>query len=360
MLLSDLVASSNDQLSIEVTLNDAIERMEHEGLSQIIFVKDKIAVGMLTLKNIIELYASGISRENMAIDFITHTIISIHNDRPIDMAVEMMIDYEIRRIVLIDENGYYIATLNQSDVLRYYENNIYTTDEIFQCLHKRNRAIFIECNATVKAAVQLMRDEHRDALVVMRENDAIGIVTENDIVELVYQKTSSDAPISSCIGAPIVTVGMDGKIHHAIETMKESNIHHLMVRGNDEIYLLNEKDLVLSYNTTLEVKLEGKLRDAKATYNLLGIAFCEIIDLGDIQIIKWLNAEAMLTFHVNIDDPVSAMVGLENWNRLMEEFRIYKGVERQRVEVRGCIYELTLMETEVNNSPYAQKPKFIL
>ncbi|MFA6145224.1 MAG: EAL domain-containing protein [Sulfurimonas sp.] len=351
MLLSDLVAVCSDEVSIDITLGNAIERMEHEGLSQIIFVKNKIAVGMLTLKNIIELYASGIQRENMAIDFITHTIISIHNDRPIDMAVEMMIDYEIRRIVLIDDHGYYIATLNQSDVLRYYENNIYTTDEIFQCLHKRNRAIFIECSATVKEAVQLMRDEHRDALVVMRENDAIGIVSENDIVELVYQKTSSDTPISSCIGASIVTVGMDGKIHNAIETMKEMNIHHLMVRGNDEIYLLNEKDLVLSYNTTLEVKLEGKLRDAKATYNLLGIAFCEIIDLGAIQIIKWLNAEAMLTFQVKIDDPVSAMLGLDNWTRIMESFKVYRGVEHERIEVHGRIYELTLMEAEVNNQP---------
>ncbi|MCX6074044.1 MAG: EAL domain-containing protein [Campylobacterales bacterium] len=351
MLLSDLVAFCNDQLNIEATLNDAIERMEHEGLSHIVLINNKIVMGILTLQDIIELYASGISRENKAIDFVTHTIVSIHNDRPVDMAVEMMIDYEIRRIVLIDENKHYVATLTQSDILRYYETNIYTTDEIFQCLHIRNRAISIDYTATVQEAVRRMQDEHRDALVVMRENQAVGVVTEKDIVKLVYQKISNSTLISTCIQAPIISVGIGGKIHDTIKLMREKNIHHIIVRGDEDLYLLNEKDLVLSYNTTLEVKLEGKLRDAKATYNLLGIAFCEIIDLGNTQIIKWLNAEAMLTFQVKIDDPVSGMIGLENWNRIMESFRVYRGVEHERIEVSGRIYELTLMEAEVNNQP---------
>jgi hypothetical protein len=57
----------------------------------------------------------------------------------------------------------------------------------------------------------------------------------------------------------------------------------------------------------------------------------------------------MLTFEVNIDDPVSDMLGSENWNRLMAEFRVRKGIEHERIEVKGRIYELTLMETEVNN-----------
>lgn len=351
MLLSALVTFCNDQLSIEKTLSDAIDQMEHEGLSHIVLVNNEIAMGILTLRNIIELYASGIQRECKAIDFVTHSIVSIHDDRPIDMAVEMMIDYEIRRIVLIDENEHYIATLTQNDILRYYENYVHTTDEIFQCLHRRNRAISIDYNATVKEAICLMQDKHRDALVVMRENKAVGIVTEKDIVELVYQKISSNVLISTCIRAPIISVEMDGKIHDTIEMMRKKNIHHVMISGEGDLYLLNEKDLVLSYNTALEVKLEGKLRDAKATYNLLGIAFCEIIDLGDTQIIKWLNAEAMLTFQVKIDDPVSAMVGLDNWNRIMESFKVYRGVEHERIEVHGRIYELTLMEAEVNNQP---------
>lgn len=349
MLLSDLVAYKNDQLTIDATLSDAIERMEHEEESHVLLLDGCIAKGVLTLKNIIELYASGIQRERKAIEFATYPIVSIHNNRPIDMAVEMMIDYEIRRIVLIDENEHYMGTLTQGDVLRYYESYIHTTSEIFQCLHRRNRAVTVEYTATVEEAIRLMQYEHRDVLMVMRDNKAVGVVTEKDILELVYQKIPSSELISICMHAPIVSIGMDEKIHDTVELMREKNIHHVLVRGEDDVYLLNEKDFVLSYNTTLEVKLEAKLRDAKATYNLLGLAFCEIVDLGDTQIIKWLNAEAMLTFQVKIDDCVSQMLGIENWNRLMEVFILHRGVEHKQIEINGRIYEVTLMEAEVNN-----------
>ena len=97
MLLSNLVIYINDRLSIEASLGDAIERMEQEQESHIVLLDGSVAIGILTLKNIIELYASGIQRESKAIEFATYPIIAIHNDRPLDMAVEMMIDYEIGR-----------------------------------------------------------------------------------------------------------------------------------------------------------------------------------------------------------------------------------------------------------------------
>lgn len=349
MLLSDLIAYKNDRLSSDSTLSDAIERMECEASSHIVLVDGGMVVGMLTLKNIIELYARGIHRDCKAIDFVSYPVVSIHDDRPVDMAVEMMIDYEIRRIVLIDDKEHYIGTLTQGDVLHYYEDYVHTSNEVFQCLHRRNRAIPIAYTTTIADAIHLMQFEHRDVLMVMDGINAIGIVTEKDILDLVYQNIDCSEPISSCIYSAIVSVSMDEKIHNAIEIMKEKNIHHLMVKGDEELYLLNEKDLVLSYNTTLEVKLEAKLRDAKATYNLLGIAFCEIVDVGSAQIIKWLNAEAMLTFHVKIDDPVSRMIGVENWDRLMDAFRVHRGVEHEQIEINQRIYEVTLMEAEVNN-----------
>ena len=349
MLLSDLVVYCNDQLNIEATLSDVIERMEQEKESHVLLLDGFIAKGILTLKNIIELYASGIQGERKAIDFATYPIISIHNDRPVDMAVEMMIDYEIRRIVLMDKNDHYVGTLTQNDVLRYYEHYAHTGTDIFQCLHRHNRAILVEYNVTVAEAIRLMQNEHRDVLLVMRDNTAIGVVSEKEIMELVYRKISSSELISTCIHVPIVSIGMSEKVDDAIALMREKNIHHLLVHGEDDLYLLNEKDLLLSYNTALEVTLEAKLRDARATYNLLGLAFCEIVELGDTQIIKWLNAEAMLTFQVKIDDPVSRMLGSENWDRIMEAFRVHQGVEHERIEVEGRIYELTLMEAEVNN-----------
>ncbi len=349
MLLSHLICYKNDCLGIDATLNDVIERMEYEREGHVLLVDGPVTMGILTLKNIIELYARGIDRERKAIDFATYPVVSIHDNRPIDMALEMMIDYEIRRIVLIDNNDHYVGTLTQSDILHYYENYVHTNNEVSQCLHRRNRAVSIPSSASIADAIHTMQSEHRDVLIVMKENKAVGIVSEKNILALAYKNTSSSSPIALYMDPLIISVGMDEKIHDAIEIMREKNIHYLLVGGEGDRYFLNKKDLVLSYNTALEVKLEAKLRDAKATYNLLGIAFCEIVDLGDTQIIKWLNAEAMLTFQVKIDDLVSKMLGVENWDRLMEAFRLHRGVEHEQIEINQRIYEVTLMEAEVNN-----------
>ena len=144
MLLSDLVTHKKDFLSSDVSLFDAIERMGKEGISHIVLIENNVAVGVLTLRDIIGLYRNGIEGEKKAIDYATYPTISIHDDRPVEMAVELMIDYEIRRLVLIDENGKYLCTLTQSDVLTYYESEVHTAQEVFQCLNRRNCAITVD------------------------------------------------------------------------------------------------------------------------------------------------------------------------------------------------------------------------
>jgi len=350
MLLSNLVTYKNDQISFESSLHDAIERMGKEGIGHVVLIEDDSAVGVLTLKNIIELYRNGIEGEKKAIDYASYPVISIHNDRPLDMSVELMIDYGIRRIVLIDENEKYISTLTQGDILSYYEMEVHSAHEVFQCMNRRNLAITVKHDATVDEAIVLLQKQNRDVLIVCDQHLPVGIVTEQDILELAYRNVSSSEPISRYMCSPIITVGMKEKVHHAIEIMKERGIHHLMVKGREEdLYLLSEKDLVLNYNTALEVKLESKLRDSKATYNLLGLAFCEIVDIGNDQIIKWLNAEAMMTFQVKIDDSVSKIFPSQIWQKLVEKLRTYGGVDKERIEIREHIYEVTLIEAEVNN-----------
>ena len=350
MLLSDLVTHKKDFLSSDVSLFDAIERMGKEGISHIVLIENNVAVGVLTLRDIIGLYRNGIEGEKKAIDYATYPTISIHDDRPVEMAVELMIDYEIRRLVLIDENGKYLCTLTQSDVLTYYESEVHTAQEVFQCLNRRNCAITVDHDASVYDAISLMQHKNRDVLIVLNQTLPVGIVTEQDVLELAYRQVDNSECIARYMHSPIITVELNEKIHHAIEIMKERDIHHLMVWGRDkELYLLSEKDMLLNYSTALEMKLESKLRDSKATYNLLGLAFCEIIDIGEDQIIKWLNAEAMMTFQIKIDDSVSKMFPAGVWNGLMVTLRMHGGVDKEKIEIADRVYEVTLIEAEVNN-----------
>lgn len=152
-------------------------------------------------------------------------------------------------------------------------------------------------------------------------------------------------------------------IDMAIEMMNDHKVDRIVLLDQDDkrIGVLTEA-MINQYCTTLDEKeklqifcgessscrvIEAKFRDAKATYNMLGIAFCEIITIGNEQIIRWLNAEAMFTFGVNIDDPIVKMLTKERWDYLMHIFDTHGGVEHERIEVHGHIYEVTLMEVEL-------------
>ena len=194
MLLSDLVSYKNDCISSEATLYEAIDKMGREGINHIILVDHDTAIGVLTLKNIIELYRNGIDGTKKAIEYANYPVISIHLDRPVEMAVELMIDYEIRRVVLIDENEKYISTLTQSDILSYYETQIHNQDEVHQYLNRRNRAVTLQQDASVYEAIILLQNENRDVLIVCDQHNPVGIVTEEDILDLAYR----NIPSSEC------------------------------------------------------------------------------------------------------------------------------------------------------------------
>lgn len=352
MLLNDLVSCKNDCISSKATLFEAIDKMGAEGINHIILVNQDRAIGVLTLKNIIELYRNGVEGTKKAIEFANYPVISIHLNRPVEMAVELMIDYEIRRLVLIDENEKYIATLTQSDILSYYETQTHNQDEVHQYLNRRNRAVTVQKDASVYEVITLLQNENRDVLIVCDHENPVGIVTEQDILDLAYRNIPSSECIADYMRSPIITVGMYEKIDYAIDLMKTKGIHHLMVRGaEEELHLLSDKNVLLNYNTSLEVKLESKLRDTKSTYNLLGLAFCEIVDIGDDQIIKWLNAEAMMTFQVRIDQSASKIFPSGIWNTLMGRLRLRGGVDKERIEIDQRVYEVTLIEAEVNEQP---------
>ena len=172
--------------------------------------------------------------EYLDLKTIPEDLISIHNNRPLEMAIEIMNDHKVDMIVLLDDNNIRIGLLTKADIGRYRST--------------------------------------------LNENEKLGLF-------------SGESPLCRAI--------------------------------------------------------EAKFRDAKATYNMLGIAFCEIITIGNEQIIRWLNAEAMLTFGVRIDDPISKMLTQERWDHLMQIFNTHGGVEHERIEVHGRIYEVTLMEVEL-------------
>jgi diguanylate cyclase (GGDEF)-like protein len=175
----------------------------------------------------------------------------------------------------------------------------------------------------------------------------------------------SDGGCLDLVAIPLdhISIHNNRPLEMAIEIINDHKADRILLLDKDDkcVGVLTKEDIgrycsTLNEQEKLETfcgdshlcrAIEAKFRDAKATYNMLGIAFCEIITIDNEQIIRWLNAEAMFTFGVKIDDPISKMLTQERWEHLMHIFNIHGGVEHERIEVSGRIYEVTLLEVEL-------------
>ncbi|HAK37839.1 MAG TPA: hypothetical protein DCM60_06280 [Nitrospina sp.] len=91
-------------------------------------------------------------------------------------------------------------------------------------------------SATVTEASYYMHDNEIHFLLVEEAGEYIGIITSNDISRKVV--TENLAPetvqVSSIMTYPVIKMDHQTSMEEATQTMRDHNIHHLVVTANDQ------------------------------------------------------------------------------------------------------------------------------
>ncbi len=79
------------------------------------------------------------------------------------------------------------------------------------------------------------------------EKDPLGIVTERNLVRdaLPYNLTPRDAPVSTLMNRPLITIDINRTVHDANDLMAEEGVRHLIVTEHGKIVgILSVRDLI--------------------------------------------------------------------------------------------------------------------
>jgi len=106
----------------------------------------------------------------------------------------------------------------------------------------------IDAAEPVLAAIRMMAEHHVGALPVLRDGRLAGIVSERDYARkvILLGRASSDTPVSQIMTAPVVTVGLEERVHRCMQLMTEKRFRHLPVVDADGamVGLISIGDLV--------------------------------------------------------------------------------------------------------------------
>jgi len=140
----------------------------------------------------------------------------------------------------------------------------------------------LSCNIdyTISEAANLLKRKHKPALLIKQKDQIIGIATASDFLNRAMSEgIELNAPVSSIMSAPVVSVPENCLIHEAILTCRLHEISYLQVNNNEGkcIGLLEYKDLlevqqnhiIQLLNETYKAESASKLKDIYLKMNII-------------------------------------------------------------------------------------------
>ena len=123
----------------------------------------------------------------------SHPVITIHSDLPIQEALAMMKQEKIRRLPVVDKAGKLVGIVSDRDLLHASPSDATSLSvwELNYILSKitiseimQTDVITIEETTPVEEAARIMADNKIGGLPVMKKGELVGIITETDLFKL--------------------------------------------------------------------------------------------------------------------------------------------------------------------------------
>ncbi len=114
----------------------------------------------------------------------------------------------------------------------------------------KNKIVFIDGMATAKEAVELMRSENVEALIVKKRHpqDAYGIVLVHDLIKgvIITDKDSEEVNVFEIMSKPVISVPSDMDIKYVANLLITVGLRIAPVQENKEyIGMVSLNDLIL-------------------------------------------------------------------------------------------------------------------
>ncbi|MCH9813023.1 MAG: CBS domain-containing protein [Epsilonproteobacteria bacterium] len=352
--LKKIAKYDNFYLEDSATLKEAMYKMRENRDGSVIFVKEEIPVAILTESDIVNALGEKIDLNNPALLSATTTVITANENRPIEFAFSFLSEHNIRRIVLVNDEGRFAGVVRQEDLFDYLEEDVYKVDlKISDIIKTPQNILTLNSNETLYSALRLMKTYHIGSVVIMREGLLVGILTEKDILKLTYLEIDMHEPIVTHMSSPVVTVSKDDLVTGTITLMKSKKIRRILVTdvGENIIAILTNRDILKHIKGNYSRILQIKIRHAQEIMDLLPEAIVEVFESDNRQVIHWMNRRAKILFGESlIDKEVLELFNKQDWSDINHAMHSTSSIINRRVHIGEQNFEVSgTLSKNLNN-----------
>ncbi len=359
--LSSLLEGQEPICDADCSLREAFEAIREGGKGYVVLFKNGFPAGILTERDLLRFLSEGISFEEKAIDHAVKDLITVKEYRDIYYALSLMVENNVRRLIVVDEENRFKGTATLEKLLYRLEEDFLKRKLRVRDLLMGKELYHVKPETPMGEVIKLMRSKNVGALPVLKEGFPVGIITERDLVKF-FDRMDLAKPVSLYMSSPVVVVSLDQTVEEAIRLMEERNIRRLVVVDDDGkvVGIISNRDIARNAYEGYGRFLEVKLKHAKDVLNLLPEPTLEVLDLGKDQVIVWLNEKAKSLFGNLVDSSITEVIPEREWGYIYSKLLKERKVERFRFSVEHTVYELSASYLPTETSDIRGRIKVLL
>ncbi len=317
-----LLAHSQDtKLNKESTLFDAQKLILQNKSAAIIVEKDK-PIGIITRRDLLVLLDMGVCFERPVMEYAKTDVICANHTRSVEYALHLMINHDIRRLVIVDDDGAYVGIVTQDDLMfELNERAHYAELRAVHLLGSQCDMLYFGLQDMAKEALAVMVDKRASSAVVIDENNKpVGIVTESTLLALPATSLHT-LRIFEIMSSPIESIAMSTPLWQIVDEMRSIRFRHLVVLDNDGFAMgvIDAKSILRNIEGSFGQFLQKKLKTTRDALNTLPQVVMEVVLVNGEYRIQWANERAKKMFGAGlVDKRLAEIISEECWTALCE------------------------------------------
>jgi len=345
VFLHDIVEHENMWVEADSTLRQLFLLMQKNDKGVVVVLKEGRPIGILTERDVVKLLYKGVDFDEKAQLFARKPLIVITGKRTISYALSLMVENNIRRLVVVDSAGVFIGVVTQGEVLDHLEEDFYrSTLKVKHIVDQLRDLVGGAQDDTIRAVLEKMVEHNIGAVPILENGMATGIITEKDVLNLANNNISLHHHAGRHMSSPAICATLETRLIDVVKTMSSKDIRRVVVQeaGAPAVGMITERDLVRNLEGDYNEFLERKLRYTKEVLNLLPEMLIELLDTGDDQLVVWANEKVVSVFGRQIiDRPVTDLVPSEKWMDIYTALIEQNKIEDVRFKRDNCLYEFS-------------------
>ncbi len=341
--IQSIVKTTNISIDKNRSVSEAIEVIykNHEG-TVIVLDHDDI-VGILTERDIIDLLDEHIDFGQPVINVAAKKVISININRSIEYALHVLIDNNIRRLSVINDDGTFVGVITQDILMNKLEKEHYRVNlRISQVLSNTNKNIItLPLQSTIEDAVSQMSKNKIGAILISDHTEIMGIITERDLIRLVSRSVPMDSPLDKIMTLSVISVNINDIVHNVVNMMQERHIRRVLVKdeNNHPVGLVDIHDIVKNIKGNYGLFIESKLKYTKLALNTINEVIFELNIDKDTTLIQWGNHAALQQYSQEvIDRSIDTLIDPDIWSNVHRTLLAEGKISDHKIKIGSKYY----------------------